>query len=73
MNYELLDSLILGRAASAGRSTSFFLMTGAIRDECERIADATGRDAYRILDGRLQALRKAGKIAYTSKAGWALV
>lgn len=72
MNYELLDSLILKRLISGYR----FLIGiggGAVRDECERIADATGRDAFRIRDGRLQALRKAGKIAYTPKAGWALV
>ena len=72
MNYEFLDSLILERAAMCW---PYSLMTGAVRDECERIVDVEqpGRESFRILDGRLQALRKAGKIAFTSKAGWALV
>ena len=72
MNYELLDSLILERAVEGWRST-YALMWGVVRYECERIADASGRESFRVLDARLQALRKAGKIAYTSKAGWSVV
>jgi len=33
-----------------------------VRGEAERIAAATGRDVFRVIDGRLTALRKAGKI-----------
>lgn len=40
-----------------------------VRDECYRIADADGGEAYRILDRRLQAMRKAGKITFIGK-GW---
>lgn len=29
--------------------------------------------AYRFIDRRLQALRKAGKITYSTKSGWSLV
>lgn len=42
-----------------------------VREECERIAAAEeGKtEAFRILDRRLQALRKASKIKSTTK-GW---
>ncbi len=30
-------------------------------------------EKFRIVDSRLQALRKGGKIAYTAKAGWQLM
>ena len=72
MSYEKLDGLILERVNETG---CFFVgvIGGDVRKECERIADLSNRDRYRVLDGRLQALKKAGKIAYTSKAGWALV
>ncbi len=49
-----------------------------INDEARRIAAETGRDYFRVIDGRLQALRKAGKIRHMSKAesngrgGWHL-
>lgn len=48
-------------------------------DEAERLAKATGRDGFRVIDGRLQALRKAGKICHRTKSesngkgGWHLV
>lgn len=28
---------------------------------------------FRVIDGRLQALRKAGQIAYSRKAGWVMI
>ncbi len=37
-------------------------------DEADRLAEATGRDSFRVIDGRLQALRKAGKIAHRTKS-----
>lgn len=48
-------------------------------DEACRLADETGRERFRVIDGRLQALRKAGKVRYFTKAeangqgGWHLV
>lgn len=35
--------------------------------ESDRIAEATGRKSFRVIDLRMQALRKAGKIAYSTK------
>jgi hypothetical protein len=50
-----------------------YLFTRDVRAEVERIAAATGRDAMRILDARLQALRKAGLIAHDRRRGWRTV
>jgi hypothetical protein len=71
--YAELDRLILARIVGSGNSG--VELTGIIykldvRVEAERIADATGRHQYRVVDGRLQALRKAGKITFSSKVGW---
>jgi hypothetical protein len=73
--YEKLDALIL---ASIGHVPKKFvgINAGAVRTESERIAkdEATPRTrgevvGWRIVDRRLQALRKAGKIRATTK-GW---
>ncbi len=48
-------------------------------EEAKRISKATGRDVFRVIDGRLQAMRKAGKIIHRTKAeangigGWHVV
>jgi hypothetical protein len=68
--YENLDKAILNKMGGHPQ------MFGAInvrdvREECERIAsgDPKKAEGFRILDRRLQALRKAGKIKFTKK-GW---
>jgi hypothetical protein len=35
--------------------------------ESRRLAQATGRETFRIIDGRIQALRSAGRIRFYSK------
>lgn len=37
-----------------------------VNREADRLAMLTGREAFRIIDGRLQALRKQGAIKYCS-------
>ncbi len=74
--YENLDAVILRRIGS--KPTPFeelYKYGGCIRGYCMSLAQAEGKDnddAFRILDRRLQALRKAGKI-YSSSKGWLLV
>jgi hypothetical protein len=73
--YAKLDELILAVLKNGGARTFSALRVGAIRAECERLEAATGSEEFRILDRRLQALRKAGKIEYLgAKAteGWVL-
>lgn len=37
-----------------------------VNREADRLAMLTGRDSFRIIDGRLQALKKRGEISYSS-------
>lgn len=68
--YETLDKAIMNKMG--GHPQKFTAINARdVREECERIAATEDRkvEAFRILDRRLQALRKAGKIKSTSK-GW---
>ncbi len=77
--YETLDKLILSRLKGEPNGMPLvFLDSGEVRREVRRIAEETGRDDFRVLDGRLQSLRKAGKIRHQTKSegngqpGWSL-
>lgn len=37
-----------------------------VSQEADRLEMLTGREAFRIIDGRLQALKKRGEISYSS-------
>lgn len=73
--YEQLDALIL---AACGRiSTMPVIHDLDVKREAKRISLLTGREEFRIIDGRLQSLRKAGKITYSSlhhrvNGGWSI-
>ncbi|MYM92637.1 hypothetical protein [Duganella vulcania] len=68
--YENLDKAIMNKMGGHPQMCSAINVRD-VRAECERIAaaEAGKAEAFRILDRRLQALRKAGKIKSTSK-GW---
>ncbi|HIE9644323.1 TPA: hypothetical protein ACXRWH_001103 [Klebsiella pneumoniae] len=67
--YELLDSKIMSEIDAHPTPFSSLYVRG-VAEECVRIAkDENKPEPFRILDRRLQALRKAGKIRSTSK-GW---
>lgn len=73
--YDKLDSRILDVISLRQGSP---LYNRDVNAEAERLAALTGREAFRVIDGRLQALRKAGKIRHLTKAesngsaGWKL-
>lgn len=73
--YEQLDSLIL--EAIGARRNPLYADTCAA--EAKRLAEATGREPFRVIDGRLTALKKAGRIRHFAKAekngqgGWHVV
>ncbi len=81
-DYTALDTAILAAISARAGALSFSAMqTGAILDEAQKIADAenTGKmarekkRAWRVIDRRLQALRKAGRIRYQRQPeGWVL-
>ena len=62
--YEELDKRIV--EAVAQRKSPLY--NKSINEEAARIAAATGRDDFRVIEGRLQALRKAGQIRHLTKA-----
>jgi len=72
--YAKLDELIR-KTLALGPWQFVELRSGELWAECVRLESVTGRDDFRILDGRLQALRRAGKIRFTGARvgeGWAL-
>ncbi len=60
--YEKLDSLIVAKIKDRHELLFASLTIGDVFIEAERIALATKRDIFRVIDGRLQALRKRGLI-----------
>ena len=62
MSYQDLDAAIVARI-SAGCRVFSHIDQCDVRRLCADIAKSTGRDSFRVLDGRLQALRKRGFIA----------
>lgn len=71
-DYTNLDAAIidcLSRNKDGIQFTPLF-STKLVRHECEVIAQVTGRESFRVLDGRLQAIRRKKLIAYTPKNGW---
>lgn len=63
-DYSTLDKAIY-TAAYLGRHPLYFIGS---REEADRIAAATGRDSFRIIDARMRALVKDGKIVYDKAA-----
>ena len=63
--YKTLDELIV-RAVEASRQSPMY--EGSVAAEGRRIAEAAGRDGMRVIDGRVQYLRRKGRIAYYNKA-----
>lgn len=67
--YDELDALIVA-AIDEGAKQFFWIHTGSVRAECDRIAKNTGRESFRICDARMQALRRKGRIAFSHQLGW---
>lgn len=70
--YELIDKQILDviTTLDGAHLDSIYLLT---RDEANRLARLANRDTLRVLDGRLQSLRKSNKIRFIRGKGWVLV
>ena len=68
--YDKLDSLIVDAIKGGCHSFSSILSGRSLFDEVLRLSHAIGRDSQRIVDGRLQVLRKRGVIVYVTGWGW---
>ena len=70
-DYTELDNAILARVAEG--CVSFTALSGAVSKHSEALAKNDPAPGWRIVDRRLQALRKAGRIRYQRKPeGWVL-
>ncbi len=69
--YEVLDKAIMSQMNNTGKRFED-IHVRVVAAECFRLASLEkDKPPYRVLDGRLQALRKAGKIKFTPR-GWVL-
>ena len=78
-DYTNIDAAICARLKS-GPNTFTQLQYGDVQKEAKKLEheDTKKRgswptSAFRFIDRRLQALRKSGKITYSTKSGWSLV
>lgn len=71
--YQQLDERVLNCiVCDAPVTFAEIHFSDGIHAECERFATKTG-EGFRVLDRRLQALRKAGKIRAIPGKGWVRV
>lgn len=70
--YEKIDAMIVESIRFLREANFSVLSSGDVMDEAIRIANCTGRESFRVIDGRLQALKKRGLIRYVG-GGWRLV
>lgn len=73
--YEELDRLILEQITLGNTFFSEIMYFRPVRKEAQKIDDLAQRKsgADRVVDRRLQALRKRGMIRYGSVYGWQIV
>lgn len=71
VDYKALDEAILQRIRE-GHSRASAIEGGDAEAEARKLSSAKVPE-YRIIDRRLQALRKAGRIAYEKTGGWSVV
>lgn len=70
-DYTELDAAILSRIAQKPANFTQ-LQSGAVQKAADAFVTGSSKPAWRFIDARLQALRKAGKIVYSGKTGWSI-
>jgi len=69
--FAYLDVAILDCLSSGPKTFGELRMSEHVEDEARRAAESGHLGSYwRLIDRRLQAMRKAGKIKYSRSAGW---
>jgi hypothetical protein len=70
--YDKLDLLIY-EAIKAGANEFASVHVGDVHQESLKISVATGRPAFRIVDARLQAIKRRGLIEFNRRrGGWVI-
>ena len=70
--YKKLDAALIDSIKS-GNNFLYRIESVAVTQEAMSLALLQRAEGWRIIDRRLQALRKANKIVYSSKTGWTVV
>lgn len=70
--YEKLDALIVENIARLGEASLTQVSGRGAHDEAKRIANLTRREEFRVIDARLQALRKRGLIRHVG-GSWRVI
>lgn len=70
-DYSALDAAILARIAQKPANFTE-LQSGTVQKAADAFVIGSYKPAWRFIDARLQALRKAGKIVYSGKTGWSI-
>ena len=68
-DYSVIDGLIIQKIRE-GANTFMKIDSGDVYREAQRLQDETKSPAFRVIDRRLQSLRKRGLIVYTTKDKW---
>lgn len=68
--FQNLDDLIVAQITNKGIHFTPLFSSNAVREESQRLGTELGREPFRVLDGRLQALKRKGAISYGTKTGW---
>lgn len=69
--YKDFDALLLKKISEGYNQFSRLQHQQEIFEQSEDLVRGTKREAFRVVDARLQALRKAGKVTFSTKTGWA--
>lgn len=67
-DYSNFDADILTEIGNGNRT--FGALVGCLEEKARAFCAEKDKDAWRVIDRRLQALRKKGKVGYDTKLGW---
>lgn len=74
-DFDAIDTAILNRISKGDKPTFNSIWT-AVRELADALAPepkpgrGRGREGWRVVDRRLQALRKKGRLHYSRQTGW---
>lgn len=69
--YAEFDAALM--ALLAGGIRSFAALSAQLNTRAKSFCTTKGAEPFRVVDRRLQALRKKKLVVYNSKTGWSLV
>jgi hypothetical protein len=71
--FKEIDDAIVAKIGQGCTQFAQLSRNAELEELAKPLTDGMYSYAWRVIDRRLQALRKAGRIAYDRKAGWSVV